>query len=46
MSNENLEREDGRPAQWRTNVVMRRDAVGNVARVEPEKGDSERDEDD
>lgn len=41
-----LEREDGRPAQWRTNVVMRRDAGGNVARVEPETGASEKDEDD
>ena len=46
MNNESLEREDGRPAQWRTNVVMRRRADGTVARVEPEKGDSERDEDD
>ena len=46
MSNDNLEREDGRPAQWRTNVVMRRGADGTVARVEPEKGDSEADEDD
>lgn len=41
-----LEREDGRPAQWRTNVVMRRGADGTVARVEPDKGASETDEDD
>lgn len=46
MSNENLEREDGRPAQWRTNMVMRRGADGTVARVEPETGASEKDEDD
>ena len=37
MSNDTLEREDGRPAGWRTNVVIRRGTDGTVARVEAEK---------
>lgn len=30
MSNENLEREDGYPEQWRTNIVMRRNESGSL----------------
>lgn len=33
MSDNTLEREDGRPEQWQTNIVMRRNENGNVETI-------------